>query len=155
MSVIGQPRSYHKQFLFTVEIDGLDVGWFEKCSEIVGEVGVVEQHEGGNINVADQSPGKVKFPAVTLTIGATDNNELYNWWLQVIDAAANSGGPDETYKKNVAIVQRDRDGTERRRHNLVKAWPSKFKYGEWDAKAEENVMEEITLTYLRPERQPS
>ncbi len=153
MTVIGTPRSYHKKFLFTVEIDGLDVGWFETCGSIEGEVGVVEAHEGGLLGVADQSPGKVKFSAVTLTIGATDNNELYEWWLSVIDVASNSGLPDEQYKKNVAIVQRDRDGSERRRHNLVKAWPSKFKYGEWDSKAEENTMEEITLTYLRPERQ--
>lgn len=153
MAVIGTPRSYHKKFLWAVEIDSLEIGWFETCSPIEGEVGVVEQHEAGVIGVADESPGKVKFSDVTLTVGATSNNELHDWWLQVIDAAANAGQPDETYKKNVAIVQRDRDGTELRRHNLVKAWPKKFVYGSWDAKAEENVMEELTLRYHYPERQ--
>lgn len=152
MTVVGTPRSYDKKFLFTVEIDSLDVAWFETCSSLEAEIGVVEQHEGGGINVADQSPGKVKFPAVTLTIGATDNEELYRWWLQVIDAAADTGEPDDSYKKNVAIVQKDRDGSEKRRHTLYKAWPSKYKAGEWDAKAEENVIEEITLTYLRFDR---
>jgi phage tail-like protein len=152
MGVVGTPRSYDKKFLFAIEIDGLDVAWFETCSSLEAEIGVVEQHEGGGINVADQSPGKVKFPAVTLTVGATDNQELYNWWLQVIDAAADTGEPDDTYKKQAAIVQKDRDGTEKRRHTLYKAWPSKYKAGEWDAKAEENVIEEITLTYLRFDR---
>lgn len=153
MAVIGEPRGYHKKFLFAVEIDGVDVAWFETCSSLEAEVGVVEQHEGGLIGVADQSPGKLKWTAVTLTVGATNNNELYEWWLLVVDAAANAGQPDDAYKKNVSIVQKDRDGTERRRHNLVKAWPSKFVFGSWDAKAEENVMEEVTLTFLRAERE--
>lgn len=148
MGVVGQPRSYDKKFLFAVEIDGLEVAWFETCSSLEAEVGVVEQHEGGGINVADQSPGKVKFPAVTLGVGATDNTELYDWWLQVVDAEADTGEPDDDYKKQAAIVQKDRDGSEKRRFTLYKAWPSKYKAGEWDAKAEENVIEEITLTYL-------
>lgn len=147
MPITGQPRNYDKKFNFTVEIDGLDVAWFESISSLEAEVGVVEQHEGGQLNVADQSPGKVKFAAVTLSIGATDNRELYDWWLQVVNAAANSGLPDAGYKKSVAIVQNDRDGTEKRRWNLFEAWPSKFVAGEWDAKAEENVIQQVTLTY--------
>ncbi len=153
MTVTGSPRRYAKKFLFALEIDGLEVAWFATCSELSAEIGVVEQHEGGNINVADQSPGKVKYTPVTLGVGATDNRELYDWWLQVVDAAANTGEPDDAYKKNVAIVQKDRDGTEKWRWNLSKAWISKYVAGEWDASAEENVMEMVTLTYLRFGRQ--
>lgn len=152
MTVIGDARGYHKKFLFAIEIDGLEVAWFTTCSSLEAEVGVVEQHEGGLIGVADTSPGKLKWTPVTLTIGATDNNELYNWWLQVVDAGANSGEPDDRYKRNLAIVQKDRDQSERRRHNITKAWPSKFVFGSWDANAEENVMEEITLVFQYAER---
>jgi phage tail-like protein len=147
MPIVGQPRSYDKKFNFTIEIDGLDIAWFESVSGLEAEVGVVEQHEGGQLNVADQSPGKVKFAQLTLTVGATDNQELYNWFLQVIDSASNSGQPDNAYKKSVAVVQNDRDGTEKRRYNVYEAWPCKYKAGEWDAKAEENVIQEITLCY--------
>jgi phage tail-like protein len=147
MPVTGTPRNYDKKFMFTVEIDGLTVAWFEAVSGLEAEIGVVEQHEGGSINVADQSPGKVKFPAFTLSIGVTDNRELYDWWLQVYDAAANSGQPDNAYKKNISIVQKDRDGSTKRKWDCFECWPSKFKAGEWDAKAEENVMQEITITY--------
>jgi phage tail-like protein len=152
MPVTGTPRSYDKKFLFAVEIDGLDVAWFEMISGLEVEIGVVEQHEGGDINVADQSPGKAKFAPVTLSVGSTDNEDLYNWWLEVCDAASNSGEVDAQYKKNVAIVQRDRDQSEKRRWTLYEAWPSKYKAGEWDAKAEENVIEEVTLTYKRFDR---
>jgi phage tail-like protein len=150
MGVVGKPRSYHKKFLFSVEIDDCEVAWFESCSAIEAELGVVEQREGGKIVVADQSPGLLKTTPVTLTVGATDNRELWDWWEQIIDAAADSGEPDDSYKRNVAIVQRDRDGSEKRRYNLPKAWISKFKAAEWDAKAEENTMQEVTIVYPYP-----
>jgi phage tail-like protein len=153
--VIGQPRRYLKRFLFVVEVDGIDgtIG-FETVGPIEAEVGLVEQHEGGLVEVADQSPGKVKWTEVVLTRGATDSRDLYDWFLQVVDAEANAGLLDEEYKRNVSIVARDRDGSERVRWNLQKAWPRKWKGGEWDAKAEENVVEEITLVYQRATRTP-
>lgn len=147
MAVIGTPRNYDKRFLFAVEIDGLEVAWFTSVSALEAEIGVVEQHEGGQLTTADKSLGKVKFSDVTLAIGATKNRELYDWWLQVVDVAANSGLVDADYKKNLAIVQKDRDGTTKRRWNLYDAFPMKFKAGEWDANAEENVVQEMTLAY--------
>ena len=150
--VQGTPRRYDKKFLFKVEIAGLTVGWFETMSPLRAEIGVVEQHEGGQINVADESLGKVKFNSVTLTIGTTDNEELYNWFLQCADAAANSGDVDDLYKKTVNLVQVDRDGTEKRRYKLFKAFIIVYEVGDWDAKAEENVMESIELKYRRFER---
>jgi len=156
MAVLGKLRSYHKKFNFSIEIDGLDIAWFESMSELSAEVGVVEQHEGGSLVVASQEPGKVKYSPVTLKAGVTDNNDLYDWWVQVIDGAGNGGtGTGEVnseYKKNIAIVQKDRDGSELKRWNLFEAWPNKFSAGDWDAKAEDNVMEEVTLTYKRFEK---
>lgn len=145
--VLGTPRSYHKKFNFSIEIEGVDIAWFESCSALEEEVGVVEQHEGGDPGPADQSPGKRKITPVTLSVGVTENTELYDWWLQVVDASSGKGAPDEQYKKKVAIVQRDRDGSELKRWTLFKAWPSKHVGGEWDAKSEENVTESVTLVY--------
>jgi phage tail-like protein len=152
MTVQGNPRNYDKRFLFSVEIDDIDVAWFSSISGLEAEIGVVEQHEGGGINVADESPGKVKFSELTLGVGSTDNRQMYDWWLQVVDASGGDNGsglPDDQYKKNIAIVQRDRDGTTKRRWNLFQAWPKKFKAGEWDATAEENVMQEVVIRYRR------
>jgi phage tail-like protein len=147
MAVVGTPRNYDKRFLFAVEIDGLEVAWFTTVGSLEAEITVIEQHEGGVLTAADKSLGKVKFPDITCTIGATNNRELYDWWLQVVDVAANSGLVDAAYKKNIAIVQKDRDGTTKRRWNLYDAFPMKFKAGEWDASAEENVMQEVTFAY--------
>jgi phage tail-like protein len=149
MAVDGQPRNYDKAFLFSVEIDGIDVAWFESCSELSREFGVVEAHEGGTIGTADESPGKLKTPAVTLSVGATDNDQLYEWSEQVGDAVGEAGEIDDGYKKSVDIVQRDRDKSEKKRYRLTKAWPSKFVAGAWDAKQEQNVVQQVTLTYHR------
>ena len=152
MGVTGEPRRYDKKFLFAVEIAGLEVAHFTSVSGLESELGIVVQDEGGLITTADESPGKVKYPPVTLSIGATDDRELYDWHLQCVDAAANTGEPDDDYKRNVAIVQKERDGTEKKRFNLFKAWPHKYVAGDWDASAEENVIESVTLVVHRWER---
>lgn len=150
--IVGTPRGYDQKWNFAVEIDGLDVAWFETVSGLEFEIGVAEQHEGGSIVVASQEATKVKFTPVTLALGATGNRELYDWALEVANAAANAGAVSPDYKKSVSIVQKDRDGTEKRRYDLAEAFPTKYKSGEWDAKAEENVVEEMTLTYRYYER---
>jgi phage tail-like protein len=151
-TIQGQPRRYDKKFLFAIEIAGMQVSWFHKISPLENESAVIEQFEAGNHNVADQSPGRVKFTPISLSIGATDNKELYLWRQQVIDATADSGQPDAEYKRNVAILVLDRNGKEKRRYNLFEAFPTKYVAGEFDAGAEENIIEEITLTYKRFER---
>lgn len=147
--VIGTPRSYHKKWMFKVEIDGLDIAWFQSVSGLEQEVGIVEQHEGGNPNVADQSPGKIKNTPITLVAGVTVNSDLWDWWQLVVDATTGLGLPDEQYKRTVVISQLDRDGTVLKRWTLAKAWPHKYTGGEWDAKSEENVVESIVLVYQR------
>jgi hypothetical protein len=58
------------------------------------------------------------------------------------------------YKRNLDIVQQDRDGVTLRRWSLSRAWPVKFVAGEWDNESDENVIESVTLTYDFFERCP-
>jgi phage tail-like protein len=146
MAVVGQPRSFHKKFLFTVEIPGVAWAGFQKCSEPKMSTAVVEQWEGGAI-VADQSPGRMKTAAITLERGATKDLDLYAWYKQVNSAAAGVGLPDDQYKKTVNIVRRDRAGNVLRRIELRKAWPSEYSAGEQDNTADGNVIESLVLTY--------
>lgn len=149
----GAPRKYRQKWKYKVEIEGLTVGWFESCSSLEGETGVAEAHEAGDVFVSNQSPGKVKYQPVTLSIGATTNNELFEWWQQIVDVGSGLGDVDNKYKKTVNIIELDRDDTELRTHKLSKAWPNKFTFGEYDSKAEENVMESITLVVRTIDRE--
>jgi phage tail-like protein len=150
MPIIGQPRSYFKKFLFTVEIPGVTFAGFQKCSEPKMTTSVIEQWEGGRI-VADKSPGRIKTEDVTLERGATKDLDLYAWYLQVNDAASGNGAVDDQYKKTVNIVQRDRDGSVLRRWELKKAWPTVYGPGDWDNTVDGNGIETMVLTYEYPE----
>lgn len=144
--VIGTPRSFHKKFKFIIEADGITHAGFQKCSELSAEVAKVEYNEGGSI-IPDKSPGRTTFTDVTLERGACVDHELYDWFLEVVDASAGTGLVDPGYKRNVEIVQQDRDNGELRRWRLVGAWPIKFSAGDWDNDADEVVIESVTLTY--------
>jgi phage tail-like protein len=146
MAVIGTPRSFHKKFKFVVEIDDVAYAGFQKCSELSVEVAKIEHYEGGSL-IADKSPGRLTFSDVTLDRGATQDRDLFDWLQEVAIVSSGLGLVDPYYKRNLDIVQQDRDGTTLRRWSLARAWPTKFVAGEWDNDADENLVESITLTY--------
>ena len=146
MPVIGNPRSFHKKFKFVVEIDDVGHAGFQKCSELSVEVANVQYFEGGSL-IPNKSPGRLTFADVTLERGATMDRDLFTWLEMVAVAAANAGLNEPAFKRNLDIVQQDRDGSTLRRWSLVGAWPVKFVAGEWDNEADENVIESVTLTY--------
>lgn len=142
----GSPRSFFKRFKFVVEIDGFSYFGFQTCSELSAEVGVVTNREGGAL-VEDKSPGLLTVPNITLERGATKDEEMFNWFKEVVDMTSGlgSGLPDPQYARSVDIVQQDRDGTELRRWKLASCWPRKFVAGAWDNNAEENVVQSLEL----------
>lgn len=152
MPIIGQPRSYHKKFKFVVEIDGIQSTvatggtGFQKCSELSVEVAKVEYSEGGAL-IPDKSPGRLTYSDVTLERGATQSFEMYTWFKFVADGASNIGRKDDEYKRTMDIVQLDRDGNTLRRWRLYNAWPVKFVAGDWDNESDENLIEQVVLTY--------
>ena len=146
MPVIGNPRTFHKKFKFIVEIDGVVSAGFQKCSELSVEVANVQYYEGGSL-IPNKSPGRLTFADVTLERGATSDKNLFDWLTQVADASANAGLNEPEFKRNLDIVQQDRDGSTLRRWSLNGAWPVKFVAGDWDNEADENVIETVTLTY--------
>lgn len=146
MPVLGTPRSFHKKFKFVVEIDGVASAGFQKASELSVEIANVQYYEGGSL-IPNKSPGRLTFADVTLERGATMDKDLFDWFTQVAEASANIGLKEPLFKRNLDIVQQDRDGSTLRRWSLTGAWPVKFVAGDWDNEADENVIESVTLTY--------
>ena len=144
--VLGTPRTFHKKFKFIVEVDGFASAGFQKCSELSVEAANVQYFEGGSL-IPNKSPGRLTFADVTLERGATQDRDLFDWFQDVAITSSGLGLTDVTYKRNLDIVQQDRDGTTLRRWSLSRAWPVKFVAGDWDNDADENVIESVTLTY--------
>lgn len=146
MPVIGTPRSFFRKFSFVIEVDGIASTGFQKCGELSVEVANIMYSEGGAL-IPHKSPGRLTYSDVTLERGATQDRDLFDWFSQVADAAANAGLNEPAFRRTPDIVQLDRDGSELRRWRLHNAWPTKFVAGEWDNEADEVVIESVTLTY--------
>jgi phage tail-like protein len=149
MPALGSPRSFFNKFKFLVEIDGITYAGFSKCSELSVEAAEIAHHEGGTL-IPDKSPGRLTFADITLERGATTDLELYDWMEQVADASAGIGGVgliDPLYKRNLDIVQLDRNDAVLQRWSVVNAWPKKFVAGEWDNGSDEKVITMVTLAY--------
>lgn len=148
MAVIaGTFRNFYKRFSFVVEINGVPTAGFRSVSEVAIEVAVVAQREGGSL-IPNKSPGLVTVPDITLMRGATDDLDMWQWMQQVVASDAIIIDPD--HKRTIDIVQQNRRGDELRRWSLFNAWPVRFKAGDWDNEADENVIEEVVLTYDFP-----
>lgn len=144
-SIQGNPRSFHKRFKYIVEIDGFNRTGFNKSSELSAEVAKVEYYEGGAI-IPNKSPGRMTYTDVTLQRGASQDFEMYQWFKEVANAASGRGLNDNVYKRDVDIVQLDRNDDELVRWALSKTWPTKFVAGDWDADADEVNIRQLTLT---------
>lgn len=146
MAIVGNPRTFHAKFKFLVEIDDVGYAGFQKCSELSVEFAKIEHFEGGSL-IPHKSPGKLTFSDITLERGATQDRDLFDWFQEVAITSSGLGLTSPFYKRNLDVVQQDRDGTTLRRWGVTKAWPTKFVAGEWDNDADENVIESLTLTY--------
>lgn len=145
----GKPR-YQPKHRFRIRIGELEIARFRSMSELSGEVEVIEEHEGGDSDVADQQPGKRTHAEVTLAAGASENEDMWIWWNQVLDEETGEGLEDDAYKKDVLVEELGRDRTTvRRAWRLTKAWPRKFVAGDFDATASENQIRSVTLVFMR------
>lgn len=136
---------------FRVRISGFWVADFATVSSLEMEVGVIEYREGGAM-FPDLSPGLAKATEVTLERGVGQDADMYAWFTQVVSGASQQGLPVPLIRRDVDIEQLDRNDVLKKAYRLFHAWPRKIVMGEWDANAEEVVMESITLAYRNAER---
>lgn len=147
MGVIGESKKRHSRFKFLVEIDGFGSAAFQSCTPPEAEFGVQEYFEGGSL-IPDKQPGRLTYSDVTLERSAVSGDtDAYNWFVETANVAANAGLVSPQYKRNVDIVQLDRDNSELRRWTLFNAWARKFTAGEFDGTSDDVTLESVVLAY--------
>ncbi len=112
-----------------------DISADHKCAGVVSSL------------IPHKSPGRLTFADITLERGATKDKDLYDWFADVANTASGLGLVEPGYKRNMDIVQLDRDGSELRRWTVMNAWPTKFVAGDWDNSTDDNLVESVTLAY--------
>lgn len=129
---------------FSVEVDGITLGYFTACSGLSLEFDVMEQKsqsKDGKTRVVQKIPGRAKYSEVVLKRGFTPSTEMYDWFKEVLDAK------DKTPYKTGAIVVFSRIGVEEARFSLLNMWPSKLSVSDLSAGSDEVMVEELTMQH--------
>jgi phage tail-like protein len=105
-------------FRFSVEVQGLTVGWFTECGSLTAERALVEVEEGGVNNQTRQLPGAVSYQRVTLR-GGLAGDALWSWFQE----GQYAGDPE---RRNVTIVVHDGTGSETARWDILECLPLRW-----------------------------
>jgi phage tail-like protein len=135
---------------FALEIQGDVKGTFQECSGIETTTEVIEHREqdiGGKQQIT-KIPGQLKVGDITLKRGVTDDNFLYEWRQKVLDGQIIAARTDGS------IILQDSMDQQIARFNFRRAWPSKYKSGDFKATANDIMVEEVTLALEWIERAP-
>jgi phage tail-like protein len=134
---------------FWVEIDGVASAYFTECSGLNVETEVQEYAEGGVNDYTIKLPGRTKFSNVTLKRGWVETDELWKWYLKVIE------GQFET--RSVSIVMYENRGIsqapEKSRWSLDQAFPVKWQGPTFAATSNTFVVETLELAHRGFRRQ--
>ena len=121
---------------FSVEIQGVQAGYFKGVDGINAEIEVIEFQDGDDLTLRKR-PGRSKFGDVTLKKGYIVTPDLQEWWKN-----ARAGQYD---RRDISIILHDNAGNEVRRWNLYGCWPKAWKINAMDGKGNDVVTEEITF----------
>ena len=142
-----------KTFLFQVEIQQYARFGFSKCSGLSAKTDVIEYREGGQNSTKQKSPGLTEFPNVTLergqifAAGFGDKDSL-NWYFSVFNASSKKAQSPKNFRRQVEIVQFDKEAVERYRWQLVQCWPTEIKpLSDLDAMKSDNSIEQVVLAH--------
>ncbi|HEX9435852.1 MAG TPA: phage tail protein [Candidatus Limnocylindria bacterium] len=136
----AQPGAWidpYRAYNFRLDIQGVTVGHFVKCSGLGIRIDAIRYQEGGG-NIVHQIPGRIEHEPVTLEYGLTQSTELWTWFM--------TGVQGKVERRNVSIVMLDPDDiTPVLQWDLINAWPSEWRGAPLDALAREIAIESMTL----------
>lgn len=138
----------YQRFLYRVEIDGVTVAGFNKVSGIKVEVEAVSYSEGTFGGHPIQLPGIMSPGELTLERGLTDNVELWNWVLEVVETEnARPKIGALSFRKDLELVLLNREAVEVKRWHVDEAWPKTYELDDLDSSTSDVLMERLVLAH--------
>jgi phage tail-like protein len=135
----AQRHDPYKAFNFRVEIDGIARAAFSEVGGLDSETAVIEYRVGGEPNTVRKLPGLTKYANIVLRRGITQDAELWNWRLTVVQ-----GNVD---RRNGSIILLDDHGTEVVRWNFFHGWIAKWEGPALNSKGNEVAIETIEIAH--------
>jgi phage tail-like protein len=135
-------------FLWTLEVEGDELGAFSGVTGLSSESEVIEQRvtRSNGSGTVVKLPGVLRWSNVTLRRGVTNDGRLYDWRRMVEQGQAG-------FRKSVRITCYAQDQRPVARFTLHNAWPVKWVGPSLDARSNELPVETIELAHEGLERQ--
>src|SRR3712207_5535092 len=130
-------------FNFVLEIGGVELASFRKCTGVEAETETIEYKEATKDGqmIIRKVPGAMKWSDITLERRIDSSRSLWEWRKQVID------GDIDGARRNGSIVAKDSKMAEVARWNFVAGWPSKWTGADFDAGANDIATEKVVITH--------
>ena len=130
-------------FRFSVEIEGVSVGWFTECGGLNVERATYPYEEGGLNAYVHELPGRVKHTHITLKRGLADE-ELWKWFAGKSDEGLHEG--KVTYR-NASIVLYNVDRSVAKRWNIDRSYPVKWSGPDFKSDGNQVAVETLELVH--------
>ena len=128
----------YAQYNFLVEANGITRAGFSEVSGLTAEQDIIEYREGSETATVRKLPGLRKYSNIMLKRGMTNNTELWEWRLSVING--------QTVRMDGAIILLNEARVAGIRYEFSNAFPSKLTFPTLNATANEAAIEEMELT---------
>jgi phage tail-like protein len=130
-------------FSFALELDGVEVASFRKCSGVESETETIEYKEATKDGkmIIRKVPGAMKWSDITLERRIDASTSLWEWRKSVEE------GDIDDARRNGSVVIKDSEHNEVARWNFERGWPSKWTGAELDAGANEIATEKVVITH--------
>lgn len=136
----------YRNFRFRIEIGGIQQAGFNECTFGATSIEAVEYREGTDPTHPRKLSGQTKYGDVTLKWGLTDNTELYDWYIEVVEKGALGN------RQNISLILVDEAGDDKARWDLMECWPKNYDSTDFSAKGNDvaiETMEICTESYRR------
>lgn len=136
-------------FSFVLEIDGVEMASFRKCSGVEAKTETIEYKEATKEGkmVIRKVPGAMSWTDITLERRIDESKALWEWRKQVEE------GDVDSARRDASVVIKDSMGQEVARWNARAAWPSGWTGAELDAGSNEIATEKLVITHEGLSRQ--
>jgi phage tail-like protein len=132
------------RFLF--EVDGVQIGTFNKIEGLELHVGVDEFREGGENGYVHKFPGRMTWPHVILRAGITNSDALFQW-VNKSSGDAFASNKNTLTRSTGAITSIASDGSRLRAWELQGAFAVRWTGPRFDATSGAALDEELEIAH--------
>jgi phage tail-like protein len=118
----------YPNFKYRVKWDGRYVAGISKCSALKRTTEIIEHREGGDPSTSRKAPGRVKFEAITLERGVTQDVEFERWANKVWNYGAGLGQESSLrdFRKDIMLELYNEAGQLVLAYKIYRCWVSDF-----------------------------